>query len=119
MIVKQGYATLTKDQITRSAIIELKANGARVRKVHNVPFNKHKSKGQIEKGWPDIQGYSKTGVTILCEVKAKGDKLSEEQIDRLKDLDNCGGISLVAVQYGTQAKIIKWKEFIEVLKIIQ
>lgn len=107
----QELKPLTKDQIAKSAIEELTRNGARVRKVHNVPVNKNR-RHHIEKGWPDIQGYTKTGITILCEVKTTSDKLSEHQIARLNDLDMCGGISLVAVQRGRQTKLIRWKEYL-------
>lgn len=100
---------LTKDQIAKSALSELRANGARVRKVHNVSAYK-KRRGQVEAGWPDIQGYSKTGVAILCEVKTKGDIMSEAQIQRLDDLKKCGGISLLAIQIGYQTEIIKWED---------
>lgn len=107
---KLTASDLTKDEITQSALKELRANGARVRKVHNVGAYK-KRRGQVQSGWPDIQGYSKTGVALLCEVKSNGDKLSDEQIDILSDLDSKGGIALIAVQVGLQVKIIPWKKY--------
>ena len=100
---------LTKDEITQSALTELRAQGCRVRKVHNVGAFK-KRRHQVEPGWPDIQGYSRTAVTILCEIKTIGDKFSPEQIERLDDLDKCGGISLVAFQHGFGVKVVPWKE---------
>lgn len=101
--------TLTKDEITQAALAELRANGARVRKVHNVPVRRRQY--QMEKGIPDICGYSQTGVAIECEVKADGDKLRPEQIIRLNDLNSCGGIALVAIQEGLTVKIIPFKEY--------
>lgn len=102
---------LSKDFITQSALKELRANGARVRKVHNVPFNKYKSKGQIEKGHADIQGWTKQGLILYCEVKTLADTFSDEQREILSDIDKKGGIALVAVQVGTQVKIIPWKTY--------
>jgi hypothetical protein len=101
---------LTKDEITQSALRELRANGARVRKVHNVSAYK-KRRGQVEPGWPDIQGYSSMGVAILCEVKTLRDKLSSDQIAILNDLDYRGGISLIAIQKGLQVKVMTWKDY--------
>jgi hypothetical protein len=101
---------LTKDEITRSAISELTKQGGRVRKVHNVGAYR-KRRYQVEKGNVDIQGYSKEGICLYCEVKTLGDKFSKEQIEILDDLDKCGGISLVATQVGTQVMTIAWKEY--------
>lgn len=99
---------LTKDQITNDALLQLRANGARVRKVHNVPFNRRKSRGQIEKGWPDIQGYSAKGVIILCEVKTTGDVLSNEQKERLSDCADCGGLVYLAIEDRGQTVIVDY-----------
>lgn len=106
---KLTASDLTKDQITQSALKELRANGARVRKVHN--WGAKKRRHQIEAGWADIQGYSRAGLAILCEVKTLKDKFSDEQIEILSDLDRKGGIALVAVQQGYQTKIIPWKKY--------
>jgi hypothetical protein len=103
---------LTKDQITKDALIKLRAGGARVRKVHNVPFSRFKSKGQIEKGWPDIQGYSCKGVVILCEVKTKDDVLSQEQTDRLRDCRDCGGFSYIATEKNGSTIIYDYNDHI-------
>lgn len=86
---------LTKDQITQDALKILRAAGHRVRKVHNVSAYK-KRKGQVEPGWPDIQGYSSKGIVTLCEVKAIGDHLSPVQVARLRDCYNCGGFATIA-----------------------
>jgi hypothetical protein len=101
---------LTKDEITRSAITELTKQGGRVRKVHNGGAYR-KRKYQVEKGHVDIQGYSKEGICLYCEVKTIGDKFSKEQIEILDDLDKCGGISLVAIQVGTQVNVVPWNEY--------
>lgn len=87
--------SLTAAQITSDALIILKAAGHRVRRVNNVGAYK-KRKNQVEPGWPDIQGYSGVGLIVLCEVKTNGDKLSNEQKDRLKDCQDCGGLAYLA-----------------------
>lgn len=107
---KQKIPDLTKDAITQSALKELRANGARVHKTHNIAGYK-KRQYQVEKGVSDITGYSSQGVHIECEVKTVSDKFSHEQIVRLSDIDKCGGIALVAVQEGYQAKIIPWRTY--------
>lgn len=109
---------LSKDEITQSALAELKLKGCRVRKVHNVSAYK-KRKGQVEKGWCDIQGYDNKGLHLECEVKTIGDKFSAEQIERLEDLDKCGGVSLVATQVGTQVKILSWSEAKSIFRILE
>lgn len=106
----QELKPLTKDQIAKSAIEELTRNGARVRKVHNVPVNKNR-RHHIQKGNVDIQGFSSAGLCLYCEVKTLNDRFSKEQIEILDDLDNCGGLSFVAVQVGTQVKIIPWRDY--------
>lgn len=107
---------LTKDEIAQSALAEMKSKGCRVRKVHNVSAYK-KRKGQVEKGWCDIQGYDRNGRHIECEVKTAGDKFSAEQIERLEDLSKCGGVSLVATQIGAEVKILLWIEAKAVFRI--
>lgn len=43
-----------------------------------------------EKGLPDIQGYMVDGRHIGIECKASGDELTDEQTERLIDMDRCG-----------------------------
>jgi hypothetical protein len=103
---------LTKDEITQAALSELRANGARVRKVYNGGFFAgRKRRNQVQPGWSDIPGYSRTGVHMECEVKTVNDKFSQDQIDRLNDLDECGGIALVAIQVGLTVEVIPWKQY--------
>jgi hypothetical protein len=85
---------MNRSEITKSALEELTARGARVRQVHNVPIRRRKN--HVQPGWPDIQGYSREGVAILCEVKTENDKLSDEQIERLDDAYACNCICLIA-----------------------
>jgi VRR-NUC domain len=103
---------MTAAQITKDALIKLKAGGARVRRVNNVGAYKKRA-NQVENGWPDIQGYSRSGLIILCEVKTKGDVLSKEQIERLSDCVDCGGLAYLAVEENWQTII---KPFLKVTK---
>lgn len=85
---KKGKIRWTRSEITKAAIDELTLRKCRVRQVHNVPFGKRRN--HIQKGWPDIQGYSKEGIAVLVEVKTENDVLSKEQIERLTDASKCG-----------------------------
>jgi hypothetical protein len=107
---------LTKDQIAQDAILKLMARLARVRKVHNVGYYRGR-RNQVQRGWSDIQGYSVSGQAILCEVKTKNDEFSKDQIERLQDLHNCGGVALVACQINYQVEILSWGDAKKVFKI--
>jgi len=96
-LTKIAFKEFSASIITNIAIKILTAHGARVRRVHQLSAWK-KRQNLVEPGWPDIQGYDRMGVTILCEVKKIGDVLSTEQVDRLTDCKKCGGISLIATQ---------------------
>lgn len=85
---------LNRSEITKAAIEELTLKKARVRQVHNIP--RGKKRNHIQKGWPDIQGYSEKGVAMMVEVKTKNDVLSKEQIERLEDGKKCGCICMIA-----------------------
>lgn len=99
----------TAGEITAKALEELEANGARVRRVNNVGAYK-KRKHQVKAGWPDIQGYSRAGLIILCEVKKIGDTLKDAQTSRLMDCKQCGGLAFIATQDKITGKFIL-KEF--------
>jgi hypothetical protein len=85
---------VTRSEITKHALEELTLRHARVRQVHNVPVRRRQN--HIQKGWPDIQGYSSQGVAILVEVKTATDKLRKEQVERLNDAKNCNCICMIA-----------------------
>lgn len=101
--------SLTAAQITSDALIILKAAGHRIRRVNNVGAYK-KRKNQVEPGWPDIQGYSRMGTVVLCEVKTVGDTFSKEQRERLKDCRKCGGLALVAIEKNGKTMITIYNE---------
>lgn len=101
---------MNRAELTKHALIELEARGARVRQVHNVPVKFRRN--HVQPGWPDIQGYSKTGVAILCEVKTENDRLSKEQIERLEDGVKCGCNCLVATTYAGGFMLIPYTQYV-------
>lgn len=80
---------MTAAELTKWAKAKLEAEGCRLNRVNNIPVRRRK--GTVQKGWADLQGYSKDGIYVACEVKTENDRLSPEQIDRLQDVVNCGG----------------------------
>lgn len=102
---------LSKDQICQDALLKLRAQGARVRKVHNVSAYK-KRRGQVEPGVSDIGGYTCKGVYIEIEVKTVNDRLSEAQRERLLDIDKCGGIACIATEQNGQTIIVTIADYL-------
>lgn len=103
---------LTKDQICQDALLKLRANGARVRKVHNVSAYKKRS-GQVEKGWCDIQGFSFKGEHIECEVKTVNDRLRPEQKEILTELQNKGGLAYIATEQRGETILLTFNEYMK------
>lgn len=87
---------LSKGEIRKQAIETLEKRGCNVWPQNNLAVPGRKFIGR--KGVPDIIGYTKAGLYVGCEVKAKGDTLSKEQLDFLIDLKKCGGIALLAIE---------------------
>lgn len=79
---------MTSAELTKHAKELLERQGYRLNRVNNIPVRRRK--GTVQKGWPDLQGYTKDGLYAAVEIKTKSDRLSIEQIDRLKDAFNCG-----------------------------
>lgn len=79
---------MTAAELTRWAKAHLEAQGYRLNRVNNIPVRRRK--GTVQKGWADLQGYTKDGIYAAIEVKTELDRLSVEQIDRLKDALSCG-----------------------------
>mgnify|MGYP000326125823 CR=1 FL=1 len=99
---------LTASQLTKWAKETLTKLGCRLNRVNNIPV--HRRKGTIQKGWADLQGYTSDGIYCCVEVKKLGDKLSAEQIDRLTDVINCGGIAYICTEGINEPLLIKWQE---------
>ena len=98
---------LTASQLTKWAKEILEIGGFRLNRVNNIPVRRRK--GTIEKGWSDLQGYSKIGIYTAIEVKTKNDKLSQEQIDRLNDIKYCNGIALICTEENNKPTLLKWE----------
>jgi hypothetical protein len=79
---------MTASELTRWAKAHLEKQGYRLNRVNNIPVRRRK--GTVQKGWSDLQGYTKEGIYAAIEVKTEGDKISIEQIERLKDAQSCG-----------------------------
>ena len=87
---------ITANELTKWAKKNLEFVGYRINRVNKIPFGKRK--GTIQKGWADLQGYTENGVYVAVEIKKLGDKLSEEQKERLKDIFQCGGIVYICTE---------------------
>jgi len=79
---------MTAADLTRWAKESLEKKGYRLNRVNNIPVRRRK--GTIQKGWADLQGYTSEGIYACVEVKTELDRLRPEQIERLKDAQNCG-----------------------------
>jgi len=100
---------LSASELTKWAKEYCKAKGWRVTRMNNTPIQRRK--GTIEKGWSDLIGYTNDGIFVAIEVKKKGDKLSPEQIDILKDIYECGGMSYICTENKDNEPIlISWGE---------
>ena len=99
---------LSASELTKWAKETLSKTGCRLNRVNNIPVRRRK--GTIEKGWPDLQGYTSLGIYCCVEVKKIGDKLSKEQIDRLEDVTNCNGIAYICTEEEGNPFLIQWGE---------
>lgn len=87
---------LSANQLTQYAKLILTSKGCRVNRVNNIPVRRRKN--TIQKGWSDLQGYSRNGVYVACEIKTINDRLSIEQINRLNDIMDCGGLAYICTE---------------------
>lgn len=98
---------LTKGEIRKSALIELRLRGANCWAQNNLSVPGRKFIGK--KGLSDIIGFhSQTGIFILCEVKTINDRFSDDQIKFLNEAHKAGCIVLVATQEYNQVVLKKW-----------
>ena len=99
---------ISASELTKWAKETLSKSGCRLNRVNNIPVRRRK--GTIEKGWADLQGYTSEGLYCCVEVKKIGDKLSIEQMNRLEDVMNCGGIAYICTEEEGQPLLIQWGE---------
>lgn len=108
---------LTKGEITKSALTELKLRGVNCWAQNNLAVPGRKFIGR--KGVSDIIGFVRnTGLFVVCEVKTINDTFSDEQKEFLTEVKNAGGIALVATQVTLQVAIIGWDPFSEQRKTL-
>jgi len=109
---------LTASDLTAYALEMFRIWKWRVRRVNNIPARKG-HRGQVQPGWPDIQGYTcnirsveSYCLPVLCEVKKKGDRMKRAQWDRLQDCHDCGGEAWVCYQdHNGMARLIGFEEW--------
>jgi hypothetical protein len=114
-ILKQKpMKVLTKGEITKSALIELKLRGANCWMQNNLAVPGRKFIGR--KGVSDILGYvEKTnyyeikGTLLVCEVKTINDSFSDDQKTFLTEVKQAGGIALYATQELNNVVIKPWE----------
>lgn len=98
---------LTKGEITKSAVTELKLRGANVWMQNNLAVPGRKFIGR--KGVSDIIGFvSKTGLFLACEVKTIGDTFKDDQIVFMNEVKKAGGIALIATQEFNHVVLKDW-----------
>lgn len=101
---------LSANEITKMAISYLNATGHYVWRQNNHHTPGRKFIGM--KGLPDIIGYCKrSGISVFCEVKKNGDKLSEDQISFLTLAEQNGCQVYIAHELNGQAELTKWSQY--------
>lgn len=92
-----AYRELTAAEITKEALLKLKARGCVVWR--NATWTAGRRRNIVKRGISDVIGYTSKGLFVACEVKTDGDVFSEEQIDFLNGIKSRGGIALWATQF--------------------
>ena len=72
-----------------------------VQDVSKLLHGEHESQQKVTVGYNYIDEES-------LKVKKIGDRLSKEQIDRLNDIIDCGGIAFICTQQGLNPILNKW-----------
>jgi Holliday junction resolvase len=81
--------------ITKHALMELDLRNVECWRQNNIRVPGRTFHGK--KGLPDILGFNRsTGLFVMCEVKNRGDKLSQDQIDLLDIGFKAGVVTLIA-----------------------
>ena len=97
---------ISANDLTKWAKKNLELQGIRLNRVNNIPYGRRK--GTIQKGWADLQGYTSEGKYVAVEVKKLGDKLSQEQKERLEDISNCQGLVYICTEKDNEPLLIEW-----------
>lgn len=97
---------ISANVLTKWAKDYCKKQNWRVTRMNNTPI--HRRKGTIEKGWCDLIGYTDAGIFVGIEVKKIGDRLSPEQLERIKDIKQCGGKAYLCTESDNLPVLIEW-----------
>jgi hypothetical protein len=102
---------MTSSEITKSVLKELNARGCEMWRQNQVKVPGRAFTGK--RGLSDIQGYHKrTGIALYCEIKSKGDRLNQDQINFLSEATDSGCITLIATEANGQIKIISFRDYV-------
>jgi hypothetical protein len=93
-------------ELTKIMLEYLKDNGNEVWRNNNLAVRGRAFIGR--KGVPDIIGYSKKyGHFVCCEIKAIGDRMSQDQMVFLEELSMAGGTAMLCQQLRDESIIVK------------
>jgi hypothetical protein len=101
--------TLTAGQLTQIAQTKLTEWGADVWRQNNHATRGRKFIGR--KGLPDIIGHASGGRAVYCEVKAEGDRLSDEQRTFLEEAHLRGCWAFICFQNGEAVRLTSWADY--------
>lgn len=97
---------LTSNDITKEALLRLKAKGFEVWRQNQV---KVPGRGFVgKKGLSDIIGFDGSGRFVFCEVKKKGDRLSDDQIQLLNKASQSGCLCYIAKQINDSVELSEY-----------
>jgi len=104
---------LTSSDITKLAKIILRNRGVYAWRHNQLAVKGRKFIG--EPGCSDLIGYHiVAGTFAACEVKAKGDVLSEDQKAFLKKVEDAGGIALIAFEDRSgNVSVVNWEAYLK------
>jgi hypothetical protein len=103
----KGVRELTKGEITKSALTELKLRGVTCWMQNNIAVRGRRFIGKY--GVSDILGFVRaSGLLVACEVKTINDVFSDDQKEFLTEVKNAGGIALIATQEFNQVVLKQW-----------
>ena len=103
---------LTASVLTKFAKMMMSMRGVRINRVNNIPVRRRKN--TVEKGWADLQGYTRVGVYVAVEIKTINDKLSLDQIQRLTDIVECGGLAYICTEDNEgKPKLIQFSDLLK------
>jgi len=100
------YREISTNDITKEALLILKAKGYNVWRHNQVKVPGRAFVGK--RGCSDIIGHTPTGKFVVCEVKKRGDKLSEDQKQFLDEASRAGCLTFLAVQKGPDVELVSY-----------